>query len=86
MALTRDTYDELRELLEDGTLKTDSDLEDYARTCGLSEREVFWAVANIRADETECAGCQYVIFRPDTFPCTCCVRSKNLYDWYKRSK
>lgn len=74
---------EFIKLLEAGTFKTDSEIDDYADEHNLPAADVWRCFAKYRDDclikqsiGTPCEGCKYVTVIKDWVPCRNCYRNK----------
>lgn len=73
---------EIRKMVEDGSLNTDSDVYDYAEERGISAGKVEKVILEIMSENTPCHGCKHVPFMgTGMYPCNCCSRrAKDRYE------
>lgn len=83
--------EEFIKLLEAGTFKTNSEIDDYADEHNLPVADVWQCYAEYRNDYsikqsigTPCEGCKYVIIGRGWGPCDNCCRNKT--DFYEERK
>lgn len=83
--------EEFIKLLEAGTFKTDSEIDDYADEHNLLVADVWQCFAEYTEDwlikqsiGTPCEGCKYVIQSSGSIPCYECCRNKP--DYYEERK
>lgn len=73
--ISKEIRKELRDKIEDGSLHTDSDVQDYAEERGLSVSDVDRTIWEIVSENTPCHGCKHVPFMvTGLYPCNCCSR------------
>lgn len=71
--------------IQNETIQTDSDIEDFCEEFGVDERDAFRYLAELQTEHTECKGCDYIeYFGSGMYPCNACRRGKK--DMYKRAE
>lgn len=74
----------VREALEIGKIKTDSDIEDLAEELSFPVGDVEKMVWTILSDGTPCAGCKNACYKGSgMFPCNLCSRNEQIKDRYE---
>lgn len=65
------------EQIQNETICTDSDIEDFCEEFDVDERAAFHYLAELRTEYTECKGCQHIeFFGSGMYPCSMCSRGK----------
>lgn len=77
--------DELFKAIEDYTICTDSDVEDFATKHHLNAGKVFKLIAMHQTEGTPCEGCKYIMMLPKMSPCINCSRLHKI-DYYEKEE
>lgn len=73
----------LKELIENGTIHTDSDIEDFCEEHHANIGAVYQQISQWNTPEC-CKDCEYVQFYDNSYPCNACCRGKK--DMYKKGR
>ena len=75
---------EFRDRIQNESIRTDSDIEDFCEELHVDERDAFHYLAELRVMNTECEGCAHIeYFGSGMYPCNACRRAKK--DMYVKS-